>query len=100
MIRNFRIIKKKIDNKWRFGVCEVYYNDEDNNKPHLRSDFIDGLFDSEKELQKHFETILEDIKECMRTKSTIIDLEEDPKHKVWSDKPISSESNERSDLVI
>lgn len=68
MNRNFRIIKTTVNQQDQYGVAEVYYNEDDDNKPCLRTDCIDGFFDSEEELLEHFKMIVEDIELCMSKK--------------------------------
>lgn len=77
MMRNFRIIKTKLAEEYTYGVAEVYYNEEDENKPAMHTDYIDGLFASEEELLEHFKMIVEDIERCIQHKGTLIAREED-----------------------
>lgn len=99
-MRNFRIIKTKLAEEYTYGVAEVYYNEEDENKPAMHTDYIDGLFASEEELLEHFKMIVEDIERCIQHKGTLIAREEDREWTVRSNKEMIADDIQLSDFQL
>ncbi len=60
-MRNNRIISTTINDETYYGVSEVFYNEEDDNKPCLMTEFLNGTFSSIDELSDHYAMILADI---------------------------------------
>ena len=57
-MRNNRIISTTINDETYYGVSEVFYNEEDDNKPCLMTEFLNGTFSSIDELSDHYAMIL------------------------------------------
>ena len=60
-MRNNRIIRTTVNDEVYYGVAEVFYNEEDDNKPCLMTEFLNGTFSSIDELRDHYAMILADI---------------------------------------
>jgi hypothetical protein len=74
MSRNNRIYRITRKNRVTFGVAETYYSD-DEEKIKAKGNFIDGEFDSIKELKNHFKNIVKDIDICIE-RDVILDEEQ------------------------
>lgn len=90
-MRNNRIIRTTENDEVYYGVSEVFYNEEDDNKPCLMTEFLNGTFSSIDELREHYAMILEDIDKCIALDAILPEYTQDNSDGIWSKKPLYDE---------